>query len=153
VISEIGLEAKSEKFASSMKLATNYIITDLQGLLDRDFNEKECAITPENFAEFIILINDEKITSKTAKEVLVEMLQTGKDPSQIIDDKGLGQVSDKNEIEKAVRKVIEENKDAVEDFKKGKQNVLQFLAGKVMAQTQGRAKPEIVQNLLKKLLA
>ncbi|MBU3934934.1 Asp-tRNA(Asn)/Glu-tRNA(Gln) amidotransferase subunit GatB [Patescibacteria group bacterium] len=152
VISEVKADAKKEKSAPVTKLAANYIITDLQGLLKGEFNEKECAITPENFAEFVILINDGKITSKTAKEILIEMLQTGKDPSQIIDDKGLGQVSDEKEIEKAARKVIKENKEAVEDYKSGKQNALQFLAGKVMADTKGRANPQLVQKLLSDIL-
>jgi len=137
---------------SLIKLAANYIITDLQGLMAGQFTEKECEITPENFAEFVALINDGKITSKTAKEVLVEMLQTGKDPSQIIEDRGLSQIGDEKEIERIVKNIIEENQEAVQDYKSGKQNALQFLAGKVMAATRGRAKPEIVQQLLKKII-
>ncbi|MBU2540100.1 Asp-tRNA(Asn)/Glu-tRNA(Gln) amidotransferase subunit GatB [Patescibacteria group bacterium] len=152
VISEIETEAKKDKKQSLIKLASNYIITDLQGLLGEQFSEKECAITPEDFSEFIILINDGKITSKTAKEVLVQMLQTGKDPSQIIEEKGLSQISDEKEIEKAIKSVIEKNQSAVDDFKKGKQNALQFLAGKVIAETRGKANPEMVQKLLKNIL-
>jgi aspartyl-tRNA(Asn)/glutamyl-tRNA(Gln) amidotransferase subunit B len=153
VVSELKTEAKGPKINSVIKLASNYIITDLQGLLGRQFTEKECAITPENFAEFIILVNNGKMTSKTAKEVLAEMLKAGKDPSQIIEDRGLTQVSDESEIEKAVEEVIKKNQKAVEDYKQGKQNALQFLAGQVMAATRGRAKPETVQKLLKKILS
>lgn len=152
VISEIEVDEKKSEKQSLIKLASNYIITDLQGLLGKEFTEKECAITPEDFAEFIIIINQGKITSKTAKEVLIQMLQNGKDPSQIIEEKGLGQISDGKEIEKAVQKVIEGNQGAVDDFKKGKQNALQFLAGKVIAETRGKANPGIVQKLLKDIL-
>jgi aspartyl-tRNA(Asn)/glutamyl-tRNA(Gln) amidotransferase subunit B len=152
VISELKVYKKEANFVPLTKLAANYIITDLLGLMAGRFTEKECDITPENFAEFIALINDGKITSKTAKEILVEMLQSGEDPSQIIDDKGLGQVSDEKEIEKIVKEIVADNSEAVDDYKKGKQNALQFLAGQVMAKTRGRAKPETVQKLLKKIL-
>ncbi len=152
VVSEMKTDAKEEKIRALIKLATNYIITDLQGLVGTNFSEENCKITPENFAEFITLINDGKITSKTAKEILVEMQKTGADPSAIIDERGLNQVTDEGEIEEAIKKVIEENQSAVEDFKKGKQNVLQFLSGRVMAATRGKANPQIVQKLLKKIL-
>jgi len=136
-----------------IKLAANYIITDLQGLFEgKQFSEKECKITPENFAEFITLIEEGKITSKTAKNILAEMFKTGADPSHIIDEKELAQVTDEQEIEKVIKEIITKNQKAVEDFKKGKQNALQFLAGQIMAQTRGRAKPEIVQKLLRELL-
>ena len=153
VASELKTETKEQKTIALIKLAANYIITDLQGFSGEHFIEKKCKITPENFAEFVGLIYNGKITSKTAKEILKIMFETGADPSNIIEEKGLVQVSDELEIEKAVKKVIEENKNAVEDYKKGKQNVLQFLAGQVMAATRGRAKPEIVQKLLKDILS
>ncbi len=153
IVSEFEPNLKPDKLKSLIKLAANYLITDIQGMLEgKQFIEKNFKIDAENFAEFITLIEEGKITSKTAKEVLVEMFKTGKDPSQIIEDKGLGQVSDKKEIEKAVKKALEENQSAVEDFKKGKQNALQFLIGKVMANTRGKANPEIVDRLLKELL-
>jgi len=152
VISELKTEVKGGKIQSSIKLATNYIVTDLQGLTGVGFSENKCKITPENFAEFIALINNGKINSKTAKEVLAEMFQTGKDPSQIIDDKGLWQVSDEGEIEKIIKEVIEKNQSAVDDYKKGKENVLQFLAGTVMAKNKGKANPDLVQKILKDIL-
>jgi len=152
VVSELKVDAADSKFGSLIKLATNYIITDLQGLTGGVFGEAGCKITPENFAEFITLINDGKITSKTAKEILAEMRDSGKDPSQIINDKGLGQINDEKEIEGIITDVIGKNPDTVADYKKGKENAMQFLVGKVMAQTRGKANPETVQRLFKKML-
>jgi len=140
------------KVHALIKLASNYIITDLQGMSGGNFVEKDCKITAENFAEFITMINDGKITSKTAKEVLAEMAKKGEDPSDIIEEKGLGQVSNELEIENVVRGVIEKNPKAVQDYKQGKIASMQFLAGQVMAATRGRAKPETVQKILKELL-
>lgn len=152
VISEVKEATTPDKYIQTTKLAANYIISDLMGLMSGQFTEKECAADPENFAEFIVLIKEGKITSKTAKDVLKIMLQTGTDPSNIIEERGLGQVNDEKKIEIVVRGIIVKNQEAVEDYKKGKQNVLQFLAGKVMAETKGRARPDIVHKLLKELL-
>ncbi len=80
------------------------------------------------------------------------MIKTGVDPSTIVDENNLRQMSDNSELEKIVKEVIKKNPKAVEDYRAGKQNVLQFLAGQAMAQTRGTAKPEKVQELLKKLL-
>ena len=154
VISEFEPRLSAEKLQSLIKLVTNYLITDVQGLLKRIyFCEEDFKITPENFAEFISLIQEGKISSKIAKIVLEEMFKTGADPSHIIEEKGLSQMTDKSEIEKVIREVISKNSKAIEDYKKGKENVLQFLVGQVMAQTRGRAKPEIVSQLLKELIS
>ena len=153
VVSELEPDLKEDKLKSLIRLAVNYITTDLQALVKTsEFSEEKFKITPENFAEFLGMINNGEISSRIAKEVLKEMFKSGADPSHIIEDKGLSQISDDLEIETAVKQVIEKNPKAVEDYKKGKETVLQFLAGQVMALTKGRAKPEKLQDLLKKLL-
>jgi len=142
-----------EEFLKLTKLCSNYIITDLQGLLKgASVVGEEFLITPENFAEFITLIYEGKISSKIAKIVLEEMFKTGADPSHIIEEKGLIQITDEAEIEKIIKEVISKNKKAVEDFKKGKANAFQFLIGQIMAQTKGKANPQIVNKILKQTL-
>jgi len=135
------------------RLAANYILSDIKGLLGNEiFKEKDFKISPENFAEFIKMIYKGEISSKIAKMVLADMFESGADPSSIIKAKNLKQITDDQEIEKIIRKVVVQNSKAVEDYKKGKQNALQFLAGQVMAATRGTADPQKVQELLKKLL-
>ncbi len=80
------------------------------------------------------------------------MFQTGIDPSHIIEDKKLKQVSDEAGLTKIVNRVIKENPQPVKDYKSGKKNALQFLIGKVMAASQGQANPEIVDKILKNKL-
>jgi len=80
------------------------------------------------------------------------MFNTGADPSQIVEDNKLGRMTDDSELEKIIKEVISKNPKAVEDYKAGKQNAIQFLSGQVMAATRGTAKPEKVQELLKKLI-
>ena len=136
-----------------MKLTANYLITELQKLLTQagaDF--EDIKITPENYAEFIKLTAQGVVSSSGAQSVLAEMFDKGADPSHIIEDKGLAQVSDEEELEKAVAEVISENARPVGDYKKGKEKVLMFLVGKVMAKTKGRANPQVVEEILKKRL-
>jgi len=162
VVSEFSRWLKDEKikqgkgeanFHKLAKFAANYLISDIQGLLGgKQFIENDFAITPENFAEFIKMIFKEEISSKIAKQVLEEMYKTGADPSHIIEEKGLSQMSDQAEIEKIIKEVILSNPKPVEDYKKGKEASLQFLVGKVMAATSGRAKPDAVQKILKSQL-
>ncbi len=153
VVSEFKPSLSPEKLRSLIKLTTNYIITDLQGLLNGAYiTDEDFLITPENFAEFIELIAEGKISSKMAKEILSIMFKTGADPSHIIEDRGLIQLSNEGELKKIIKDVLAKNQKAVEDYKKGKMNSFQFLIGQVMAQTKGKASPEIAGRLLKELL-
>jgi aspartyl-tRNA(Asn)/glutamyl-tRNA(Gln) amidotransferase subunit B len=130
------------------QLSANYILTDLSGIMgSMSVEDKKFLITPENFAEFISLIYKKEITSKIAKMVLKEMFEKGGDPSEIIKDRGLSKIEDKDELEDMVQEIIKNNQTAAADFKNGKQNALQFLIGQAMAKTKGRANPKEVENL------
>jgi len=158
VISEIKEKIKCKEIESpeekTIKLAVNYIITELRKhLMEKEESIKDIKITPENYAEFVGIIADGKINSSAAQIVLSEMYQTGADPSHIIDEKNLGQMKDESELESIVDKIISENQKSAEDYKNGKGNALQFLVGQVMAQTKGKANPQMVVELLKKKLS
>jgi len=134
-------------------LSANYILGDFLGLLNEASAEvDDIRINAEDFAEWVGLIHRGVITSRAAKEVLKEMWATGKDPDLIIKEKDLVQVQDSSELEKVVGKIMDNNKAVVSDYKKGKTASLQFLVGQVMKETHGRANPEIVVDILKKLL-
>jgi len=153
VVSELPPNLPKENLSKLIKIASNYLITDLQGLLKgASVTGEDFLITPENFAEFITLIYDGKISSKIAKQVLAEMFSTGADPSHIIEEKGLSQITDEAEIGKIIKEVISKNSKAVQDFKKGKETAIQFLIGQIMAQTKGKANPIIVNKVLKQTL-
>ena len=162
---EIKKNVEREEFLKLAKLATNYILTDLQGLLKKalvkgdsrskeiSVDDKNFLITPENFAEFVTLIYKEEISSKIAKSVLKEMFSTGADPSHIIEEKKLTQITDEAQIEKIIKEVISKNQKAVEDYKSGKESAIQHLIGQVMAASKGKANPEVANKILKKLLS
>ena len=135
------------------KLVANYLISDIQGLLGtQNFVEKEFKITPENFAEFIKMIYQQEINSKTAKMVLAEMFNTGVDPSDIVESNNWGQMKDDGQLENVVKEIIAKNPKVVADYKAGNKNAIQFLSGQVMGATRGTANPQAVQELLANFL-
>ncbi len=135
------------------RIAANYLLTDLQGLLNgMSVANDEFIINPENFAEFICLIYKGDISSNIAKKVIKEMFESGGDPSNIINEKGLTELRDESEIESIIHEVIASNTKAVEDYKNGKEASFKFLVGQVMSKSKGRANPQAVDKILKKLI-
>ena len=139
-----------------VKLAANYLITELAKLLyERGTGVEEMEnikITPENFAEFIVRIYHQEVSSSGAQMLLKEMFETGEDSSVIIEKKDLAQVSDVEELVKTAKEVIVENPKPVEDYKKGKKESLQFLVGLVMKKTRGKANPQVAREVLEREL-
>ncbi len=153
VVSELREKINCKEFeadeAKSIKLAANYIITELRKhLAEHGHGIKDMEITPENYAELICFVASGRINSSAAQTVLAQMYKTGGDPSQIIEEKNLAQVSDEGELEKIIGEIIAKNQKSVEDYKNGKENALKFLIGQVMAATKGKANPQIVQKML-----
>ena len=146
--------SEEENKKKLIKLTANYVIGDFWALFDKaEIKELEKKVNPENFAELMKMIYKKEISSKIAKQLLLEMFKTGADPSNIIEEKNLSQMGNEKELEKIVKGIIAKSPKPVNDYKKGKQNALQFLAGQVMKETEGRAKPDVVQKLLKKFLS
>ncbi len=129
--------------STAITLAANYLITDLAG---------DLRIAPAHFAELIKMIASGDITSRVAKDVLQEMAEKGSKPSDIISEKGLGQIIDKKTVDELADKIIKENPEVAEDYKKGKETALQFLIGKGMKITKGSVNPELLKKSLKQKL-
>ncbi|OGZ99380.1 MAG: glutaminyl-tRNA synthase (glutamine-hydrolyzing) subunit B [Candidatus Sungbacteria bacterium RIFCSPHIGHO2_02_FULL_46_12] len=141
------------KKKNGIKLASNFLVGDFLRLLNETATPVlETLITPENFGEFISYIAEDEVSSVAAKIVFEEMFRTGRDPSDIIAEKNLAQVSDAGKLEESVKKVIEMHPKPVADYKNGAQNALQFLVGQVMKETKGAANPKMVQDIMKKLI-
>ncbi|MEK7114839.1 MAG: Asp-tRNA(Asn)/Glu-tRNA(Gln) amidotransferase subunit GatB, partial [Patescibacteria group bacterium] len=136
-----------------IQLLFNYYTSDLWGLVAKEgITINQIKITPENFADLINLLLKKEISSRTAKDILLKMFQTGGDPHEILKSENLGQVSDEDSLKKAAEKIIAGNPDAVLDYKKGKSNALQFLIGKTMSELGGRANPQILREIFERLL-
>jgi aspartyl-tRNA(Asn)/glutamyl-tRNA(Gln) amidotransferase subunit B len=146
-------ELKEQSPTSGFQSLYNYLTSDLRGLLNQagtDFADLK--ITPEHLAHLAVLIEEGKVTSRQAKDILTRMFETGADPTEIVVSENIGVSSDMGEIEAVVTAVIAENEAAISDYRKGKTASLQFLIGKAMAKLKGRARPEMLTDLFKRML-
>jgi len=110
-------------------------------------------VKPKMLADMISLVEKGTISGKIAKTIMEEMCATAKAPQTIIEEKGLVQISNVDEIEKIAAKVIEDNPKPVEAYRQGKTGNFGFFVGKIMKATGGRANPQTVNEVLKKRLA
>jgi aspartyl-tRNA(Asn)/glutamyl-tRNA(Gln) amidotransferase subunit B len=132
------------------KMVSNWINGELSRLLNlHNININACPLTPPQLGALLELIEKGTISGKIAKTVFEEMFNKGKDPAQIIQEKGLIQISDEDALIKIVNEVITQNQKVVDDYRAGKDRALAFLVGQVMKVTRGKANPELVNRLLK----
>jgi aspartyl-tRNA(Asn)/glutamyl-tRNA(Gln) amidotransferase subunit B len=140
--------------AAAAKPVSNWITTELQGWLNSAKKTiTESPISPQNLAVLVLLVQKGTISGKTAKDVFKEMFETGKDAESIVKAKGLTQVGDSATIEKWCDEAIAEMPKAVEEFKGGKERAIGSIVGLVMKKSQGKANPQVVNQLLTKKLS
>lgn len=155
-VAVVSLEDESHLPGRLHALAANYLITEYPPLFQTrglEIDDIEgIKITPEAFAQLMVKIYHQELSSTAAKAVLKEMFETGLTPEEITGQKDLGQISDVGELEKAVDDAIAKNRRAVEDYKKGKVKAVKFLIGQVMALTRGKANPQVVSQILERKL-
>ncbi|MGH7387276.1 MAG: Asp-tRNA(Asn)/Glu-tRNA(Gln) amidotransferase subunit GatB, partial [Candidatus Methylomirabilales bacterium] len=136
-----------------VKLVSNWIMSELLGYLNREGKEiTESPVTPAQLAGLLKLIQEEVISGKIAKAVFEAMTQTGKSPEAIIQEKGLIQITDREELGRIVDQVLAENPRPVADFRGGKEKARTALVGAVMRATKGKANPQLVNDLLREKL-
>ena len=144
-------EAAAEN--SNPKLVCNWVIGELFSVLNKiNKTIEDCPIKAEDLGELINLIDNETITGRIAKDVFEIMLNTGESPASIVDANNMKQVNDLSEIESVIDKIIEKNPDQVNALSE-KPNLIGWFVGQVMKETQGKANPKTVNEILgKKLL-
>ena len=136
------------------KIASNWVMGDFLAYLNEEKLEvTESPVTPRTLAELIEIIEDGTISGKIAKEVFEDMWKSEKDPREIVEEKGLVQITDTAELEKIVEEVLETNQKQLEQYRSGKEKLFGFFVGQTMKATRGKANPKIVNELLKKKLS
>jgi aspartyl-tRNA(Asn)/glutamyl-tRNA(Gln) amidotransferase subunit B len=142
--------AAGKQPAEVAKQAANWLISELFGALNKlGVSLEESPVTPEKGGELLALISKGTISGSIAKQVLEIMLETGDGPTVIVEREGLKQESDTGAIETAVDKVLADNADKVEQYKSGKQALFGFFVGQTMKAMQGKANPQVVNDILK----
>jgi len=138
---------------SDVKLATNWITGELFAVLNnKNLEISESPISSKNLSKLINLIKDGTISGKIAKTIFELMMDSDKDPQKIVEEKGLIQESDPKALETLIDKVIVDNPDKVKEYKSGKEKLFGFFVGQAMKVSNGKANPQLVNDILKKKL-
>ncbi len=150
----------ADYFESSVKLfgqpktVSNWVMGELTRELNNSGTQVSASpVSPERLAELLQMVDKGTVSLKVARDIFPELYSSGKSPEQIVQEKGLTQVSDEGALEKMIADVLAKNPTQVAQFKEGKQQVLGFLVGQVMKASGGKANPGKVNELLKKRLA
>ena len=143
---------ESIKLLNEPVLIANWLTGDVMKYLNTEsLMINEAKLSPKMLTDLIKMINEGKINGKQAKDVLVKMMDTGKEPSVITSELGLSQISNEDEIRELVISVLEELPNLVDDYKAGKK-VFDYLIGQIMKKTRGKANPVITSKILKEEL-
>ncbi|WP_144781636.1 Asp-tRNA(Asn)/Glu-tRNA(Gln) amidotransferase subunit GatB [Macrococcoides caseolyticum] len=135
------------------KLSSNWLMGGVNEYLNKNQKElHETALTPENLSEMVKLLADGTISSKIAKKVFAETVETGKAPKVIMEEKGLVQISDPEQLKAFVTEALDNNPQSIEDFKNGKGKATGFLVGQIMKISKGQANPQLVNKILREEL-
>ena len=132
------------------KLTANWMSVELFGALNKAGKAlSDSPVSPEQLGGLVALISDGTISGRIAKDVFADMFETGRDAAEIIEEKGLKQVSDSGAIEALIDQVLADNQDKVEEYRGGKDKLFGFFVGQTMKLSQGQANPAMVNELLK----
>ncbi len=145
-------EACARHYGDHKKLSNWFLGELLRLVKEQNVPVSEVRIRPEHFAELLLRVDKGEISANAGKEVFAEMFRTGREPSAIISERGLAQVSDVGAIEAAVDEVLAKNASEVEKYKAGKKQVLGFLVGQVMKAMKGKGNPKLINELIAKKL-
>ena len=138
---------------SDIKLSTNWITGELFAVLnEKNLEISESPVSAKNLSKLINLIKDGTISGKIAKSIFELMMDGDKNPQKIVEEKGLKQESDPKALEALIDKVIVDNPDKVKEYKSGKEKLFGFFVGQAMKASNGKANPELVNDILKKKL-
>jgi len=136
------------------KQASNWVMGDVLRFLNEEKRDiRQCPITAGSLADMINLIEEGTISGKMAKDIVGDMYKTGRPPQDIIREKGLVQITDEDELAKTIAAIIDAHPGQLADYRGGKEKLFGFFVGQVMKATQGKANPQLVNSLLKKMLA
>ena len=136
------------------KQISNWMMVEIPPLLkENELSMENISITPAQLVELLKLVKNNEISGNTGKEVLKEMFSTGKNPSDIVKEKGLAQMSDTGELEAIIEEIVSANPKSVEDIGAGNDKAYGFLTGQVMKATKGKANAQVANEIIRAVVA
>ena len=133
----------------NFKTASNLLLGDISAYLNKE--EKlitATTLTKERFIELVNLVDDNTLTSKNLKDILDTVLESTSSIKDIMQEKGIENITDDNEIREVIKKIINDNPESVSDYKNGHDRAIKFLMGQVMKETKGKANPKLAMDIL-----
>ncbi len=156
IVEQMGLALffdKALELGANPKTTINFIMGEIAAYLKEEKLEiSETKLTPENLAELVGLIEKKTISNNIGKQIILDMMKDGTSATEIVEKKGLSQISDEGAIKEVVQKIVEANPNQVEAYKNGKTQLFGFFVGQVMKETKGRANPQTINSLLNEFL-
>ena len=147
-------EESLETYNRNPQLLANFLLTEIMAITNKaNIQINDLDITPQSLAQLIERLDDGTISSKIAKDILNQLKDGNFSVDDLIEDQGLQQITDEDQIKSVVHEVIEENHEQKKQYLSGKEQVLGFLIGKVMQKTKGKANPKLVNDLMKEELS
>jgi aspartyl-tRNA(Asn)/glutamyl-tRNA(Gln) amidotransferase subunit B len=145
---------QAAQHTQSHKALTNWLMGDIAAYLKTaKVALPETRLTPESLASLVDLVDAKTMSSAMAKKLLPDLLEKGGDPKALMAEKGMAQISDDGAVRELIQKVMTANPKEVEAYRGGKDKLLAFFVGQVMRESRGQASPEVVNRLLKEMLA
>ena len=136
------------------KAVSNWMMNDVLRLIrEEGITAGELRIAPSGLAELLAMLASSTINTPTAKRVLELAQASGKSPAAIVDEQGLAQVSDRQDLLPQAQHILESNPDQVETYRSGKTAILGWFVGQLMKQTEGKANPQLAREIFEELLA
>lgn len=137
------------KYNANPKLLVNWIMVDIASYLNKNnYSISDLKLSPEHLSDLVKLISEGKISSKQAKDVFLDIVETNASPIDVANKLGIVQMSDENAIMNLVIEALNENPQAIEDFKNGKDRAVGFLVGQIMKKSRGKANPAMTSKLV-----
>lgn len=137
------------KYNANPKLLVNWIMVDIASYLNKNnYSISDLKLSPEHLSDLVKLISEGKISSKQAKDVFLDIVETNASPIDVANKLGIVQMSDENAIMDLVIQALNENPQAIEDFKNGKDRAVGFLVGQIMKKSRGKANPAMTSKLV-----
>jgi len=138
---------------SDARQVANWIMGDILRIVKDEKLEINCLkVTSERLGKILKLVENNTISARSAKKVINLVQEQDKEPEKIIEEQGLGQISDSGALETAVKTVLDQNPDTVERYKKGEKKLIGFFVGQAMRATQGKGNPKEINSLITRML-
>jgi aspartyl-tRNA(Asn)/glutamyl-tRNA(Gln) amidotransferase subunit B len=146
-------EETVSEFGGDPKIVSNWLMNDVLRLIrENNINAGQLQLRPQHLAEIIRMVEAKQITNSTGKGLLEKVEKTGNDPRTLVEEEGLGKVSDEDTVRSIIQEVLSANPEQVAIYQGGKTTLIGWFVGQIMRETKGQADAQLARAILEELL-